>query len=979
MYRLVGVNGVVLEQAVDASAAVDFGQRIEQQKLRQAAVKLGLALIVIAALLFTAPEFLRNSVTALLMPWTSAGEYSPYRIQLAPGNIEIVRGSDQLVSARIDGFDGDDVLLMTSTDAGVSWQETPMSRVSAAGEYESFLFDLTQPVNYYVSAVGRQTETYGIGIVDIPAIEEISLHYHFPAYTMLPAETSQGSGDISAIRGTRVEIEIKPDIDIPGAALLFDNGERLELVKSDSENWTGEIIVDENSAYKIELQRADAMPVEASAQFRITALADEPPGVAILSPGKDMKVSMIEEPLMKFRASDDQGIASLELVMSVNGGDLQRIKLKPENENADTSREFDIEHIIYLEDLDLKPGDLISYYLQAEDYALQNQSRSAISDIFFYQIRPFENTYRRSDQQGGGGGGAQGGQQQGHLADQQKQFVVATFKMIRDREKFDAEIYRDNLELLAEAQSRIRDRVEAIVRRIGSRAIVQVDERYRVIMQELPSAAEAMIEVEKKLQQTDIESALSDAQLALLHLQRADAAFREINISLANRGAGGAANNAGFEELADLFRLEMDKLRNQYETVQSGQPQTQQEVIDDTLQRLRELAHRQQRELERRMRNQNPDSNVSNARQLELARELEEMARQLEKLSRKQPNPQLQQSIQQMRNAARAMRGAASSANAGGATGVDQARQAVERLQQAQQLLDQSRVRQFSDAIERSLRRAELAQKRQAAIKQDVSQLEEDWNEKQRLQLQQLDVRKQALREELAKLESELNELSITSREQQPQANEPLKQAIRASRDHRLQDRIGRSRNMVRLGEKESAIDNETRIQNGIAAIRGHIETALASVGEQNADSLDNSLERMRALARELKLAQESAPNGTATQASGGGIIRQNGRILEGLAQRANELGPVLLEQGVASGDIDPVLEKINELARMESEAAYSELHEQALTALMELEYRLRQQLDERDSSEILISEPVELPDGYRDMVADYYRELSGE
>ncbi|NNE64889.1 MAG: hypothetical protein HKN34_12450, partial [Gammaproteobacteria bacterium] len=123
----------------------------------------------------------------------------------------------------------------------------------------------------------------------------------------------------------------------------------------------------------------------------------------------------------------------------------------------------------------------------------------------------------------------------------------------------------------------------------------------------------------------------------------------------------------------------------------------------------------------------------------------------------------------------------------------------------------------------------------------------------------------------------------------------------------------------------------------------------------------------------------ERASNGPATQASGAGIIRQNGRILEGLAQRANELGRVLLEQGVASGDINPVLEKINELEGMKSEPAYSELHEQALAALMELEYRLRQQLDERGGSEILISEPVELPEDYRDMVADYYRGLSGE
>jgi hypothetical protein len=972
------LNKRLLEQALDASAEVGFGQAVEQAKLQQVASKLGLVVLAIVLLAIAPPEFLRNSAKALLIPWTNASEYSPYHIELAPGNIEIARGADQLISANIDGFDGDDVLLMTSVDGGISWRQTPMEMVSDAGLYESFLFDLKQPLVYYVSAAGRQTETYGIDVIDIPVIEDISLHYHFPAYTMLPAETSHGSGDISALRGTRVEVQIKPDIDIPGGTLLLNNGERIELTQSDSQIWRGGIIVEENSSYTIELQAASGAPVEASAEYRITALNDQSPGIAILSPGRDMKVSMIEEPVMKFRASDDQGIANLELVLSVNGGSQQRIKLMPGDEQPGVNRQFDAEHILYLEDLDLKPGDLISYYVQTEDLAPENQSRSATSDIFFYQIRPFSNNYR-SGEQGGGGGGAQGGQQHGHLADQQKQFVIAIFKMIRDRDQYDADTYRDNLEILAEAQSRIRGRVEAIVRRLGTRSIVQVDERYRVIIKELPLAAEAMVEVEEKLKEIEIESALTDAQLALLHLQRADAAFRDINVSMANRSGGGAGSNAGFEEIADLFRLEMDKLRNQYETVQSGQSQSPDEAIDETLQRLRELAKRQQKEVERQLRLQDQAGNANNARQLALAEELEAMARQLERLSREQPNPQLNQSIQQMRDAAEAMRQAAASAGAGGSAGVDQARQAMTKLQQAQSLLDQSRQRQFSDAVERSLRRAELAEKRQAAIKQEVEQVDEQWSKKLIAQLRQLDVHKSALSEELLKLESELSELTTSAREQQPQVSRSLKQAIRASRDYRLQDRIGRTFDMVQLGQKESAIENETEIENGISKIRENIETALASVDGQNTGGLETSLERMLALARELKLAQERASSSSTTQGSGGDIDQRTGRLLEGLAARADAIGRVLLDQGVASGDINPVLERINQLTQAGSgeSSAYSELSEQALYALMELEYRLRRQMQEAETSELLITESADVPDDYRALVADYFRGLS--
>jgi hypothetical protein len=979
------VTGLV-QQALDACARVQFGQAVEQQKLRQAASRLGIVFLVVVGLTAVPPEFLRHGAAALLLPWTNASQYSPYHIELAPGNIEIARGSDQLISASIDGFDGGDVLLLSSVDAGQSWRQASMLSSDNAGLYESFLFDLDQAVDYYVSGAGQQSGTYRIDVVDIPAISKISLHYHYPAYTMLEPEVSEGSGDISALRGTRVEVQIKPTMNIPGGTLLLNNGERIDLVKSDSQDWIGELTVEQNDGYRVALQRVGGIDVEASSEFRITALDDMHPTVSILSPGRDMKVSMIEEPIMKFRATDDQGIAQLELVLSVNGAAEQRIELLPTGTSVDASRQFDAEHIIFLEELNLHPGDLISYYVQTEDQAPDQESRNATSDIFFYQVRPFSTFFRRADQQGSGGGGMQGGQQQGHLSDQQKQFVVATFKMIRDRDKYDASSYQDNLDLLARAQSRIRDRVEAIVRRLNNRAIVQLDQKYQVIARELPLAAEAMTRVEKELDELDLASALSDAQIALLHLQKADAAFREINVSLANQGGGGAGNTAGFEELADLFRLEMDKLRNQYETVQRGQQQSPAQAIDETLDRLRELAKRQQQEIERQLRRQDQSQgNGANSKQLELAEELEEMARQLERLSRKQPNPQLQQSISQMKNAAAAMRGAAGNANG---AGIDQARQAERNLREAQRLLDQSRVRQFSEEVERTLRRAELVEKKQAAIKQEVARLDDKWGETLKAQLQQLDNHKQALTKELDKLEGEISSLATVAREEQPQASQPLKQAIRTSREYRLHDRIGRTRDMVQLGEKEHAIANEIEIHNGITRVRKHIETALEKVGEQPNRGLQRSLQQMRALARELQYIRGRASSAGANRGSGaansGQAIGDGNQAIppqmEGIAERTNELVGQLINQGVETGDLEPVLDKINQLTQAQNELdklTTTELLKNALSALMELEYKLRKQLDDPEYPELLISESTELPDDHREMVAEYFRALS--
>jgi len=962
--------------ALHACARVDYGDKVEKQGLRAALTRLGITLLAIIFLSALLPESFGRGARALLSPWTQASAHSPYSIELQPGNIEIARGADQLLSAGIAGYDGDDVSLFTSTDNGASWQQLNMNAGSEAGVYEYFMFDLNQPLDYFVKAVGQQSPTYRITLADIPAVADIELRYRFPAYTMLAPETTTGSGEIKALRGTRVEVMVTPTIGIPGGALVLDDGRRIELQPGTGDSWVGEITVERDAAYRIALQRSSGVPVDASPEFRITALNDQHPSISILSPGRDTKVSVVEEPLIRIRAQDDQGITALKLVLSVNGEAERTVPLLHAEQVPASNQQVDAEHVLFLEDLDLQPGDLVSYYVKAEERAPEARARTATSDIFFYQVRPFSTNYRNAEQQGGGGGGGQGGQRQGHLSEQQKQFVIATFKLMRDRDQYDAETWRENLKLLVTAEARIRARVEAIMRRLGNRAILRNDDRYQVVMEELPRATEAMLEVEEKLTASEIEAALADAQIALKHLQRADAAFRDINVSLASRG-GGAGNNSGFEDLANLFRLEMDKLRNQYETVQRGQQQQPQEqVIDEALERLRDLARRQQQEVERRIRRQDQATGGgSDDRQLALAEELEEMARQLERLTREQPNSQLQQSVSQMRSAAEAMRRATGSGSGGG--DIKQARQAADRLREAERLLDQGRLQKFSEEVERTLRQAELVEKKQARIKHEVSAFDEKSGTRLESQLQRVEQRKRGLTEDLARLESELSKLTTAAREEQPQAGESLKRAIRASRENRLHDRIGRTRTMIQMGEKQHAVDNENEILKGIGQLRENIESALTSIDEPDSRGMARSLQQMRALSRELRFLRERMSG----SANGGGSSTDGeapnvGAELEDIARRSGELGRQLLDQGVASGDIDPVLEKMIELSRARDEQGLSMTSELALDALMDLEYRLRKGLENPQLPEMLVSDSTELPQDYAALIAEYFRKL---
>src|SRR5947208_2188955 len=96
-------------------------------------------------------------------------------------------------------------------------------------------------------------------------------------------------------------------------------------------------------------------------------------------------------------------------------------------------------------------------------------------------------------------------------------------------------------------------------------------------------------------------------------------------------GGGGGGGNQYAEDLADLFELELDKLANQYEMQQRAMQQSGDNQIDQLVEKLKELARRQQQEMERqrRLAQAGQSGGNSGANQRALADELEKAAQQL--------------------------------------------------------------------------------------------------------------------------------------------------------------------------------------------------------------------------------------------------------------------------------------------------------------------------------------------------------------
>src|SRR5262249_42484922 len=222
----------------------------------------------------------------------------------------------------------------------------------------------------------------------------------------------------------------------------------------------GSFLSEKQGFYRIELQGPHGEQVTASPQYTIDLLDDHPPAVSITKPSRDTSATPVEEVFIEARATDDFGVRQMQLLYSVNGGPEKTVRLF---DGQKPLTEVSAGHTLYLEEMDLTPGDVVSYYARAIDNDAVQGAKSAASDIYFVQIRPFRKDFKPAESQAQGGGG--GGSDVGALSKAQKEVVAGTFNTVRDRTKVAAEKYRENVVFLTLAQSKVRQRVDDLVQK----------------------------------------------------------------------------------------------------------------------------------------------------------------------------------------------------------------------------------------------------------------------------------------------------------------------------------------------------------------------------------------------------------------------------------------------------------------------------------------------------------------------------------
>jgi hypothetical protein len=988
----------LLRDAVEKARAVEDGRRIERKPLRWLPAAVTGAAVALLLLTLLGPRYVRSALGVLLNPWSSAEAAAPYAISVDPGNAVVPRGGDIRISALLRGFESDAVLIhlrkvdsAQSSPSDAEWESSGMGEGANPGSHVAQLFDMEQSADYFVEANGIRSPVYHLEVRDLPYTKSIALEYHFPGYTGLPVQQVQDGGDVAALRGTRVIIRVTPTMASPGGRRVIEGADPVTLQPGDGGVLQGSFTVRGNGFYHVELQGMDSTLLRASLDYAIESLKDQPPLVQIVRPGRDTRVTSLEEVFIEAKGEDDFGVQKLELVSSVNGGAEQAVSLHEGNTRL---QEVSAGHTLFLEEYELEPGDIVSYYARASDGNPFGPG-TASTDIYFLQVRPFDREYRQSDQ--AGMPGQQGATPEG-LSEQQREIIAATFKGNRDRAITPPAQLREDLATISLAQGRLRQQVETLTRRLVQRGVSSSDSSFAKVAQELPLASEAMKTAELHLGRREPGDALPPEQVALQHLQRAEAAFNEVQVSQNNSPNGGGGNpQANAEDLADLFELENDRLQNQYETVQRGREEQARQEMDEVMERLKQLASRQQQENERmqreadRMRQPGSASGGSGS-QRRLAQEVDSLTRRLERLAREQPSQELQESVRRLQEAADAMRRSASQPSQSGGQGA----RALERIEEARRLMEQGNASRIRENLAQSAERARRLAQEQRDVARDAAALKAgDLPARRRLE-----QAKDRMAGEVQELENQLERAARDARTGQREAARRTQEAVNGLRERRVRDKIEYSKGLLGTGQPSRQF--EEGITANLDSLGQQLTQAAAAVGEQEGERAGRALDQARSLAQGLESlaeraeqsqqgGQQAAPNGTQNDQANGDAQpggpgnrmrvdpRQLGRELRERRLDTERLRRDLEQEGVDVNELDRILGRLRSLEGRNlgsDQQALEMLRSQVIEGLKEFEFALRRQLGGGNDRRPRSGRQGEVPVEYRDLVEKYYESL---
>jgi hypothetical protein len=359
-------------------------------------------LVVVAAL---SPGLVFETATYVAAPEKAARLAGEANLYCYPGDATVLAGTDVVVAAREFGGSSEPVALSHTVSNGF-WKTEPTVKrdfvTSGETTIEEHVYtfeDIRGDVSYYFTRGASRSPTYTIRVVHKPVVTDLTLVLTPPPYTgEAPDTLVESGGNVSALEGTRVEIQGKANNLLAGAWMMFDGSEK-KPARIEGRGFEADFTAVRDGTYSIVLRDSLGHETEDPLVYTVDVFEDRAPVLDVLQPGDDAMLPRNLRVDLGFTAADDYGVREAAVFHRKGGEEKFEKTPIPLGEHSG-ARELLVAYQWSLEGTTLFPGDYVEYYVEIKDNNVVTGPGVAKSPVYRINVPTMAELYARSEAEG---------------------------------------------------------------------------------------------------------------------------------------------------------------------------------------------------------------------------------------------------------------------------------------------------------------------------------------------------------------------------------------------------------------------------------------------------------------------------------------------------------------------------------------------------------------------------------------------------
>ncbi|TWT94269.1 hypothetical protein [Neorhodopirellula pilleata] len=874
----------VVEQAYLHATKNPWRNTVAESKLRVGRLAnsaLAFVLVVLVAFLIFKPLPPSNSFASNL-PMTNPD------IVIEPGSIELERGSSLVVTAdwgqtdpsRLPALDPE---LLTSV-GDQSPSRMAMRRNLADPVWAVAMTDVRESFDYRVESVSGtsafQSEVYRIDVFEYPKVTRTDAALTFPAYTHQEPTTVNDTVRVTVAEGTDVTWLCTVNQPLESAVMLDQDGASIPMTPHDTDPlvWSANMTMRQSNVFAVRLIDTAGRENQYTIELTCKVLANQPPKFDLTGAG-DAIVSALEEFPVAAKVTDDFGVIRSGVRYTFDRMPEQELSLG-ESSSDPPQRKIEVSHLFEFERFDAVPDQLLAYSFWAEDIGPDGEVRHVDSDLFFAEVRPFEEIYRQGQQppsSGQPGEQSENTQKAEKLLELQKQIIQATWNQARTLTSKPTDKMIEDVAVIAESQN------DAIAQLDELKAEVRDPES----IEHIDAAGKAMNDAVQVLDNfkagTDADQLNNSLKKALTAEQNAYSSLlklraREFEVSKSQSQQSSSSRAGAQNRQRQLDELELDEDENRYETQATAEQsagQSEQRETRQILSRLRELAQRQQdlnkeiAQLQSALQLAKTEEEKEEVQRLlkRLREQQEEILRQADETQERmqsaensetmrQASEQLQETRENLRQAGEAMD------QQDAATALSQGKRAERELKE---LRDEVRT-QAADQFQEAMRQMQFDANELAEQQQEISEQMQQPSAPEKTPGLRADQSRdqtaedlQAQQQRLENLLEQMQETVSQSETAEPLLAEKLYESFRETQQRQTSQRLDQAEQLWKRGFDVQANEMNESATEAIDKLKSQIDSAAENILASETESLREAMRQLESLQESLdaELGQE--------------------------------------------------------------------------------------------------------------------------